>query len=244
MMEAAPSAAFVMPEAELLLEVLIVAFDTPAQLGEIDQAREADVLRQGGQPVLRRLGLALWPFHQQPLFGAYTLRIATGGAHPQAGDPGGQSAARRLAPRDAAPRRFRQAEGQRLDRDRLVAWRATWVPRSTTEPRPRRRRRHAGCPYRRARLEAGDIAQRKRADRVAQPGVVAITRVHHHDTARHLLPARRADLIERDRALGLEHDLFRNLGRSPALGVRRPALRQGQAIAAPQPPHPPPHPHP
>src|SRR5258708_12065912 len=104
------------------------------------QARERDVLRQGGQPVLRRLGLALWPFHQQPLFGAYTLRIATGGAHPQAGEPGGQPAARRLAPRDAAPRRFRQAEGQRLDRDRLVsppAPRAPPRPAASPPPLPR-----------------------------------------------------------------------------------------------------------
>jgi len=36
MMESAPATAFVMPETELLFEVLIVALDAPAQLGEID----------------------------------------------------------------------------------------------------------------------------------------------------------------------------------------------------------------
>ena len=42
-MEAAPASAFEVAEAELLLEFLIVALDAPAQLGEIDQPREADV---------------------------------------------------------------------------------------------------------------------------------------------------------------------------------------------------------
>jgi hypothetical protein len=36
MMEATPSAAFEMPEADLLLELLIVALDAPAQLGNVD----------------------------------------------------------------------------------------------------------------------------------------------------------------------------------------------------------------
>ena len=42
-MEAAPSAAFEMPEPDLLLELLIVALDAPAQLGEVDQALKGDV---------------------------------------------------------------------------------------------------------------------------------------------------------------------------------------------------------
>src|SRR5260221_3112011 len=70
MMGAAPSAAFVMSEPEFLLEILVVALDAPAMLGEIDQTREADVVRQGRQPVFRRLGRVLRPFDQQPLFGA------------------------------------------------------------------------------------------------------------------------------------------------------------------------------
>jgi hypothetical protein len=34
--EAAPSTSFVVAEAEFLLEVLVVAFDAPAQLGQVD----------------------------------------------------------------------------------------------------------------------------------------------------------------------------------------------------------------
>ena len=68
MMEAAPSAPFEMPEPDLLLELLIVALDAPAQLGEIDQAVEGDVLRKRREPVFGRLVLALRPLDQQPFF--------------------------------------------------------------------------------------------------------------------------------------------------------------------------------
>src|ERR1700745_3276821 len=51
MMEAAPAAPFVVTKPDLLLELLIVALDAPAQLGQIDEPLEADVLRQRGAPV-------------------------------------------------------------------------------------------------------------------------------------------------------------------------------------------------
>ena len=40
-MEAAPSAALEMSEPDLLLELLVVALDTPAQFGKIDEPAEA-----------------------------------------------------------------------------------------------------------------------------------------------------------------------------------------------------------
>ena len=67
MMEAAPSASLVVPEADLLLEFLIVALDAPAHLGNIDEAAEADLRRLGGEPVFGRRGFALGPLDQQPL---------------------------------------------------------------------------------------------------------------------------------------------------------------------------------
>src|SRR3954447_22338960 len=51
MVEAAPAAALVVPEPEFLLELLVVAFDAPPELGKFDQALEADVLRQRREPV-------------------------------------------------------------------------------------------------------------------------------------------------------------------------------------------------
>jgi len=42
MVKAEPSASFEMPEADLLLELLIVALDAPAQLGGVDKTAERD----------------------------------------------------------------------------------------------------------------------------------------------------------------------------------------------------------
>src|SRR5207244_6104962 len=70
MMEAAPATTFEMSEPDLLLEFLIVALDAPAQLGEVDQTMEGNVLRKRREPVFGRLLLALGPLDQQPFFRA------------------------------------------------------------------------------------------------------------------------------------------------------------------------------
>src|SRR6266849_5609163 len=94
MMEATPSASFIMPEPDLLLELLIIAFDAPAQLGGVDQIAECDAARQGRKPILGRLLLALGPLDQQPFIGC-------------------------LPPLDGAPSAVPQSEGEVLDRDRI-----------------------------------------------------------------------------------------------------------------------------
>src|SRR4051794_14280583 len=66
MMKAAPAASLVVPEAEFLFQLLVIALDPPAQFGQIDQALERYVWRDGGQPVFGGLGLTLGPFDQQP----------------------------------------------------------------------------------------------------------------------------------------------------------------------------------
>jgi hypothetical protein len=43
MVEAAPSSSFEMSQPDLLLEFLIVAFDPPSQLGNVDELTERDV---------------------------------------------------------------------------------------------------------------------------------------------------------------------------------------------------------
>ncbi len=69
MMEATPPTSFIVSESDLLLELLIIALDAPAQLGGIDQIAECDAARQGREPILGRLLLALGPLDQQPFFG-------------------------------------------------------------------------------------------------------------------------------------------------------------------------------
>src|SRR4051794_11095006 len=66
MMEAAPAASLVVPEAQLLFQLLVIALDPPAQFGQIDQAIEGHVRWDGGKSILGGLGVALGPFDQQP----------------------------------------------------------------------------------------------------------------------------------------------------------------------------------
>src|SRR3954452_12112823 len=66
MVEAAPAASLVVSKTQFLFQLLVVAFDPPAQLGQIDQAIEGHVQRDGGQPILGGFGIALGPFDQQP----------------------------------------------------------------------------------------------------------------------------------------------------------------------------------
>src|SRR6266436_8136320 len=122
MMKASPSAAFEMPEPDLLLELLIVALDPPAQLGEVDQTMQSNVLGEGREPVFGRLLLAFGPLDQQPFFRAAlaAIEIAPRGANPHTGKARGQLLVRTLSPRDCAPGALRQAECEFLDRDRLM----------------------------------------------------------------------------------------------------------------------------
>ena len=89
MVEAAPAAALIVTEADLLLEFEVVAFDPPAQLGLIDHAFEWDVGRQRGEPVMIRFGLTLRPFDQQPLFGRRfaAFGVVARRTHPPTGEP-------------------------------------------------------------------------------------------------------------------------------------------------------------
>src|SRR5215212_9069555 len=64
--EAAPAAALVGPEPQFRLELLGVALDAPPELGEFDQARETNVLRQGREPVFGGLPLAFRPLDREP----------------------------------------------------------------------------------------------------------------------------------------------------------------------------------
>jgi hypothetical protein len=78
-MEAAPASSFEVVEADLLLEVLIVALDAPAQLGPFDQTRPGDVLGQGREPVAGRLALAVGPLDEEPFDGSLGKRAVAMG---------------------------------------------------------------------------------------------------------------------------------------------------------------------
>src|SRR3954454_11334166 len=68
MMKTAPSSAFVVTQAEFLLQFLIIALNNPALFGDSHQIPEFGLGRQCGNPVFRRPGFLFRPFETQPLF--------------------------------------------------------------------------------------------------------------------------------------------------------------------------------
>ena len=79
----APASAFVMPQAELLFQLLVIAFDDPALLGQAHQVAKLGIGRQSREPILGRFGFCPWPLDQQPFFrmGLATPVIAVSGTN-------------------------------------------------------------------------------------------------------------------------------------------------------------------
>src|SRR5712692_4632376 len=116
-MEAAPAAPLEVIQPQLVLEFLVVALDSPPQLGQADEVGERDGLRQRGQPVLRRLGGAVGPLDEEPFLGARRrpVPIAMRGPHAQPCEAGAHGPAGAFPPGHRAPGRGRELGGQTLE---------------------------------------------------------------------------------------------------------------------------------
>src|SRR4051812_22412227 len=142
MMETAPAASLVVPQAEFLFQLLVIALYAPTQFRQVDQAIKGHVRRDGGKPVFGGLRVALGPFDQQPFFitrlgpPLVTLRRP----HPNPGKARGQWSCGSLAPENHLPAGRGQVERERLDADRTVLAVAAHELRRTTATRPRQRR--------------------------------------------------------------------------------------------------------
>src|SRR5271166_2825482 len=97
---------------DFLFEFLVVAFDPPAQLGNINELTERYTFWKRRQPVFDRLFLAIGPFDQQPLLrpavGEPVVPMRHTNAH--AGKSRGQLLRRGFSPCDLAPGTPRQAK--------------------------------------------------------------------------------------------------------------------------------------
>src|SRR5216683_2438619 len=104
-MKATPPPALEVIEPELVLELLIIALDAPAQFGEAHKLGDRRRRRQGREPILRGLGVASRPLDQQPLFrpGLRTRLIAMGGPHTQPREAGAHRAPCSFTPRHRTP---------------------------------------------------------------------------------------------------------------------------------------------
>src|SRR5690349_22350014 len=122
MMKAAPAPPFVMVEPQFLLEILIIPLDPPAQFGPVNQIDQGGGRRQGREPVLARLRVALRPLDQQPLL---RMRlgppvVTMGWTHPHRGEAPAQVTPAARAPTHRLPGTWRQGDGEVLGADRLM----------------------------------------------------------------------------------------------------------------------------
>src|ERR1700726_2538497 len=223
MVEAAPAASLKMPEPDLLLEFLIIALDTPAQLGGIDQIAERDAFRKCREPVFGWFILALGPLDQQPLLGRLLGMLVAGcNAHMHTCKPRGQPFVGAFPPPDRAPCFRAQPKSDLLDRDRIGRIAA---PLLACPGWPRARRPHQGL-----RLNAGHIALSKLGDAPAQLGIVAIAGVQQRHSAGKADLTRPAHLLQCDLRFGFERDLLRHPRLAATDIVLGPGLRQVQPI--------------
>src|SRR5258707_11722582 len=137
MVKSAPPAPFEMSEPDLLLELLIIALDAPAQFGGVDQTAEGDFFWKSREPIFGRRFLALGPFDQQPLFRSIFGEFVTvSDPNPHARKTRGQPLGGAFAPLDRAPSVHRQAKRDIFDRLHLPLGAAP-TPRRRARPRSR-----------------------------------------------------------------------------------------------------------
>ena len=135
-MKAAPAAAFIVVETELLLELLVIALDAPALMGALDQFFEGSVLGQRRQVVLLRLCRRDGPLDQQPLARpqARATVVTAGMAYPHRGEAAAQALVGAFAPVHGVKGVRRQGLRQRPLT--VTGWRLA-VRRGCTGGRPR-----------------------------------------------------------------------------------------------------------
>src|SRR6188508_1985172 len=189
MMKAAPAASFVVVEPQFLLEILIIPLNSPAQFGPVNQIDQGGRRRQGREPVLARLLVALWPLNQQPL-----LRMRLGPpvvtmrrTHPHRGEAPAQVTSAALAPTHRLPGTRRQGDSEVLGADRLMLG----IPALELGSAPLARLGRQGTASRRPDAKGGlhtqDIAQGQGSQGGAEVGLDAIGGIAQHDTGRQVL---------------------------------------------------------
>src|ERR1017187_2174257 len=100
MMEATPVASFIVVQAQLGFQFLIIPLDAPSTHDGGYQALHSSVGGQSAQPVVDGFGLSFWPFDEQPLLraGAQIVR----GPYAQRAEARAQRRVRPLSPREHA----------------------------------------------------------------------------------------------------------------------------------------------
>jgi len=114
--ESSPTSALVMAKAQFLLELAIIPFDPPPQLGRGNEIAQDCRFRQCGKPVFERLLVTFGPFDEEPFLVARMpeIVISRSDAKTNSGKARREIDIAALAPRDGLPRVSRQTFRKRL----------------------------------------------------------------------------------------------------------------------------------
>src|SRR5690349_9388208 len=209
-MESSPASSFEVVEADLLLHLLVVAFDTPPELRKPDELLERRVARERREPELGGLCLVQGPLVHEPLLlaGRLPLKMVMRAAHAHTAKGGLLPAARSFAPCDgpaclpaASHRQLRG--GHRLllaglpPRGRFPGL-APWAHRRRWD------RRSARCPEHLHSVDPDDIGQPSRGEPITVVRHISVTGIGEDDAPSEAPRDRRVDLRKGDLPLLLE----------------------------------------
>jgi hypothetical protein len=121
--EAPPASSLEVIETDLLLQLLVVAFDSPADLREANELLFGGVRGHGGKPDLGELRLSSWPLDDKPFQIARRMPKLVSVSRPdtQKGKARSHVAAATLPPCDRLPRRRWQTVSKKANRKRSLA---------------------------------------------------------------------------------------------------------------------------
>ena len=210
--EASPCSPLEVVEPELLLHLLVVALDAPAQLGAADELFQRGADRERRQPELDRLGLSLRPCAEEPLELPRGLASAVpgGDADSHGGEPGGLASLGALAPGHPRVGVSAQSLGDLCD----GAGCAVLV------------RSLPGRPQHHGALHADDVLEPAAGEAGPELADVAVARVGEHQVLSHAPAERVVNLLERDLPLLPETHRLRHADLLPPRQVTRPCLGQ------------------
>src|SRR5712692_9880566 len=229
MVKTSPAPTFVMSQSQLLLQLLVVAFDNPTVFRSFHQLSQCGAGRESRKPVLGRFALPLRPFDQQPFF---VTRFASpivpmSRSHSQCRKTGAQFLLRPLTPRDRSPILGRQRKSHLLDRNRLMFSIPAQQFRGAPQPASWfcREWSFSRSPNRCVPAHANNIRKAPFAERLPKLSFIALRCIGQHRRRGNSSCQRLANMSEGNHRLGCKGDLFRNTSLLATLRVLGPGFR-------------------
>src|SRR6266511_1436374 len=232
MVKAGPASPLEVIEADLLLQLLVVPLDAPAQLCEVDEALHRGVRPDGREPELRRLRLALRPLVHEPLLvsGRRSVHVPMRCAHADGTETRALPALAPLTPGQDPARADTERGGQVVDGQGLLrASLVSLAQRSACARRARPRRRDRSCvggPYGDRSRDRHDVLESTLRESFTERSDLAVTAIGEYHSVPNAPSLGVIELSEGDPPLRLELHLLRHTGLLSPLRVARPALRQ------------------